>query len=69
MRLYEGRRDCKQEQEKNNIITPAAGDKHRRDHHKKKDGDLNSLRNKVSLKFEGMNEVFSQSFYWFLDVF
>lgn len=36
---------------------------------KKKDGDLNSLRNKVSLKFEGMNEVFSQSFYWFLDVF
>lgn len=36
---------------------------------KRKDGDLNSLRNKVSLKFEGMNEVFSQSFYWFLDVF
>lgn len=32
---------------------------------KKKNGDLNSLRNKVSLKFE----VFSQSFYWFLDVF
>lgn len=32
---------------------------------KKKDGDLNSLGNKVSLKFE----VFSQSFYWFLDVF
>lgn len=32
---------------------------------KKRDGDLNSLGNKVSLKFE----VFSQSFYWFLDVF
>lgn len=32
---------------------------------KRKEGDLNSLRNKVSLKFE----VFSQSFYWFLDVF